>query len=329
MQFLISTTTTDVLVSDLGVFIPHPTVDRDLATEFSLDDLSESDDLTWYITNEVLVLKIDSAEYGIYTVDPALYNPNILLQQNIALESNESLITESELSAGFATTTVYSGTFPIAVTSTSSGTNIVTSNDSKFQDWGLAPGDVVYLSGTGPSDGYNSIQSIIDQNNLITANNLFNSSGMGMLWVFHPPGASRVGVDNRFFTTVTGATVQEVIESIDLQITGGGISAETHKSLRQLIHLANGGPFEGFATGAYKETLPSGSPFPTTIVWWESSAKLKKIVEKQISYSLGKAKPTPITYIVYSTDGVTPIVTVTDNVVYNGPFEISRTRSVA
>lgn len=109
---------------------------------------------------------------------------------------------------------------------------------------------------------------------------------------------------------------------------GGGISANDHKTLRQLIHLAEeGGPFEGFASGAYQETLPSADPFPTSVIWWESSAKLKKIVEETITYNGNKTIATD-QWKVYDTDGTTVLATVTDTISYSGVFETSRTRTI-
>lgn len=110
--------------------------------------------------------------------------------------------------------------------------------------------------------------------------------------------------------------------------TGSGISANDHKALRQLIHLAEeGGPFEGFASGAYQETLPSSSPFPTSIIWWTSSAKTAKIVEETITYNLNKTIATD-QWKVYDTDGVTVLATVTDTISYSGIFETHRTRTI-
>lgn len=110
--------------------------------------------------------------------------------------------------------------------------------------------------------------------------------------------------------------------------SGTGLSEEQHKSLRQLIHLADGdGPMEGFTSGAFKETLPTADPFPTSIIWWESSSKLNKIVEKTITYT--GAFPTTIEWKAYDTDGTTVLVTVTDSINYSGPFETDRTRTVA
>lgn len=111
--------------------------------------------------------------------------------------------------------------------------------------------------------------------------------------------------------------------------SGTGLSEAQHRALRQLIHFINDGPAEGFASGAYRETLPAASAFPTSIIWWESSSKLKKIVEKTITRSgIGATAiaPTPIVWRIYDTDGTTVLVTVTDSITYSGVFETSRTR---
>ena len=110
-----------------------------------------------------------------------------------------------------------------------------------------------------------------------------------------------------------------------------GVTEAAHKILRQLIHFIDDGPAEGFTSGAYKETLPSADPFPTSVIWWESSSKLKKIVEKTITRSGGGATvvtPTPIVWKVYDTDGSTVLATVSDAISYSAVFETSRTRTI-
>lgn len=109
--------------------------------------------------------------------------------------------------------------------------------------------------------------------------------------------------------------------------SGGGISQEQHKTLRQLIHFIEDGPAEGFASGAYRETLPAANPFPTSVTWWESSSKLKKIVERLITWT--GANPTTDQWKIYDTDGTTVLWVVTDTISYTGPFETSRTRAIA
>ena len=109
---------------------------------------------------------------------------------------------------------------------------------------------------------------------------------------------------------------------------GSGVTPTQHAALRQLIHLADGGgPFETFASGAYRERLPSGSLFPTSFIWWESSSKIKKIVERTITWT--GILVTTDQWKVYDTDGVTVLATVTDTISYSGLFETSRTRTIA
>lgn len=105
------------------------------------------------------------------------------------------------------------------------------------------------------------------------------------------------------------------------------LSLDNHKSARQLIHFIGQGPAEGFASGAYRENLPLADPFPTAIVWWESSEKLKKIVEKLITYN-GNKTPQITQWKMYDIDGSTVVSTVTDTHTYSGIIETTRTRSI-
>lgn len=106
----------------------------------------------------------------------------------------------------------------------------------------------------------------------------------------------------------------------------GSLTPTQHQILRQLIHFINDGPAGGFASGAYKETTPTG-PFPTSEIWWESSAKLKKIVSLDTTWT--GVKITQEVWKVYDTDGVTVLQTITDAISYSGVFESSRTRTIA
>jgi hypothetical protein len=103
---------------------------------------------------------------------------------------------------------------------------------------------------------------------------------------------------------------------------------DRHPVLRELIHLAAaGGPMEGWASGAFRETLPLGDPFPTSIIWYEDATKTKKIVAKLLVLAPNKL-PTSIIWSVYASDGTTVIATVTDAITYTTVFEVSRTRTV-
>jgi hypothetical protein len=104
-----------------------------------------------------------------------------------------------------------------------------------------------------------------------------------------------------------------------------GISRQQHKALRQLIHFIDNGPAEGFASGAYRET--TGTTFPTAVIWYDSAGPGKrKIVEKTIAWT--GPFPTTITWKIYDSSEVL-LATVTDAIAYSGPFETSRTRTIA
>lgn len=112
-------------------------------------------------------------------------------------------------------------------------------------------------------------------------------------------------------------------------VAGGGGPSAPHETLRQLIHLADGGgPFEGFVTGAYEEYTPSADPFPTSAIWWTDSGKTSKIVEQTVTYNGNKTINTS-EWKVYDTDGTTVLATVTDAFAYSGIFELNRTRAIA
>jgi hypothetical protein len=102
-----------------------------------------------------------------------------------------------------------------------------------------------------------------------------------------------------------------------------------HRTLRQLIHFIDEqGPAFGFASGAFREILPAANPFPTSETWWESAAKLKKIVQETITYNANKTIATD-KWEMFDTDGVTVIETVTDTMTYSTVFETNRTRVIA
>lgn len=100
----------------------------------------------------------------------------------------------------------------------------------------------------------------------------------------------------------------------------------THRTLRHLIHFIEEGPAEGFTSGAYREQLPSGGIFPTSVTWWESSSKLKKIVERLITWAGVNA--TQDKWKIYDTDGSTVLWTITDAISYSGIVETTRTRTI-
>ena len=147
-------------------------------------------------------------------------------------------------------------------------------------------------------------------------------------------------VEDVFFLDVTGDPSEEgqvrrtsgdlkvyIGGTVYSLISGSGLTADAHKVIRQLIHFIEEGPAEGFTSGAYKETLPSASLFPTSVIWWESSSKLKKIVERTLTWT--GVNLTTDQWKVYDTDGSTVLATITDAISYSGIFETTRTRTIA
>lgn len=134
---------------------------------------------------------------------------------------------------------------------------------------------------------------------------------------------SRDGLGNMLFRDAVDGTERTLS---DLLAGSGGLTESGHRILRQLIHFIDDGPAGGFTSNAYKETLPAG-PFPASIVWWESASKLKKIVERLLTWS--GANLTTDQWKMYDTDGSTVLVTVTDAISYSsGVFESTRTRTI-
>lgn len=124
-----------------------------------------------------------------------------------------------------------------------------------------------------------------------------------------------------------GAGTVSFVARVDSALPDG-ITEAAHKELRDLIHFLDNGPGDGWASGAYLETLPSGSPFPTSETWWTSAAKTKRIVDLTINRNANKT-PASEVWRLYASDGATVLRTLTDTISYSGLFETSRVRTCA
>lgn len=140
-----------------------------------------------------------------------------------------------------------------------------------------------------------------------------------------PDTAPASGPGGLRFDDATGAyQMQDDAGTFDPR-SGSGLSAAQHQALRQLIHFVDNGPANGFASGAYRETV--GTLTPSSVTWYDDATKVKKLVEKTLTYS--GIFPTVIEWKMYDTDGVSVLATVTDAIAYSGAYETSRTRTIA
>lgn len=225
------------------------------------------------------------------------------------------------------------------VVSTTSGTNVVVVNlpaDGEGilsgRDHPVEAGDFVVITGTsgGLGDGRFSIGAVLSDTSFSVLGGIGTSTG-GSIAFHYRAGAELIGLDPTGLTNVTSRSVQGAIEELDAVAgtgTGTGMSLAEHRALRQLIHLADeGGPFEGFPTGVFQETLPSATPFPTSVIWWTSSGKTAKILEETITYNSNSTVATD-NWKVYDVDGVTLMAQITDVITYSGVFELSRVRTI-
>lgn len=221
--------------------------------------------------------------------------------------------------------------------STTSGTKVVVINlpaDGEGilygRDHPAQTDDFVVITGTsgGLGDGTYTINVVLSDTSFSVLETIATSTG-GSVDFHYKSGATRIGLDPNGLTVVTSNNVQDAIEELDAAIGGTpAITEDEHKTLRQLIHLADdGGPYEGFTSGVYQETLPSATPFPTSVIWWTSVAKTAKIVEETVTYNPNNTVATD-NWKVYHTDGVTLLAEITDAIVYSGVFELNRTRTI-
>ena len=235
------------------------------------------------------------------------------------------IVDAEELSADGSTNYTTGAT---VVSTTSSTKKVVFSSIDLIydKDERAEVNDILILTGTsggGAADGTYTIASVDDQTSVTVVETIADSTG-GTADFRHPAGATKVGVDPTNITASTQNDLQGVLEDLDGAIGAGGITEAQHKALRALIHFIDNGPADGFTSGAYREM--TGTVFPTAVIWWESSSKLKKIVEKTITWT--GINPTTIVWKMYDTDGSTVLATVSDAISYSGVFETNRTRTI-
>lgn len=174
-----------------------------------------------------------------------------------------------------------------------------------------------------------------------TANDiLYRRNNANSYWT--PVSSSVQGSDpaaSYVLITLTGSlpNSRKLTGSVGITVTDGGAggnlvisqnetyNSASHAAIRQLIHLAEGGPFEGF-NGAICDTGPI--PFPTASIWYTDGTKTKKVVEELGTYNANMVF-SQVQWKVYAPDGTTILATATDTITYtSNVFESSRTRVI-
>lgn len=209
----------------------------------------------------------------------------------------------------------------IGIVSVTAGTKtVVVSGGLIFNDEPVEPGDLLTVAGNAAAGNY-TVASIVSDT-VFTVEEVIADATGGNATFRHPPGATKVGVDPTNLAFSDSNRLQSVIEDLDEGLSTG------HRTLRHLIHFIDSGPADGFISGAYEEVLPAGDPFPTIETWWESSSKLKKIVELITTWNPNRTINTE-QWRMYDVDGSTVVATVTDTYAYSGVFMTSRTRAIS
>ncbi len=109
------------------------------------------------------------------------------------------------------------------LTSTAASTKIVTINSSGYLDRldlvddSVEINDRVYIS-NGTIDGYFTISSVLDFERFTVYETILNSTG-GIIKYIHPPGASKVGLDNSRIDFTNAVDVQKALEDLNQYVT--------------------------------------------------------------------------------------------------------------
>jgi hypothetical protein len=306
MSFLVSTTSADVLVSDLGLRLVHPTVDRDLALEFTAEEIAGSVSLTDLIRDGDLTLKLGTVNFGVSEVDGDYYSPFSLLEQKLNLnELSDEIVTSVELASYSQSTHIYDGVFPIGVSSTTAATRVIICNGASFEAWGASAGDVVVITG-GAAAGSYTIESVDSQKNLVVVEPIVTTIGTGTITIYNPTGAKLVGVDSSALFFTSASNLQSVIEDLDAAIGGNNVG-DIHEGLDTLAH--------NLCEDSYQTIEYSGKNVATITVFTDFSL-VTRIRRQEFTY-LGDGKILTETSIQYDESGI-ELYRVTDTYSYTG-----------
>jgi len=165
------------------------------------------------------------------------------------------------------------------------------------------------------------VGSAVDQINRALLN---VTSGSSTIFQFN---GITLGISGVINTVNISASSETVVASYSGSTATYYFSESLKETTRKLIILANGGPFEGYATGAFRVIGYENKVFPTESIWYTDSSMNSKIVSEKVIYNSRKLISSK-EYRAYATDGTTVLSTIIDNIYYNGIFESSRSRNI-
>lgn len=285
MALRVSTVDSDVFISDLGIWILHPTNDRDLTAEFDSYELKNSADLTAAIQAGDLLV-----DDGQFLIDGSDYDPAEVVNQDLNLKLDSRFVSHGELSAGKQDTTIYDGVFPVTVSSTATSTRNVYVPTARWGTWSISAGDIVVISGSDAAGVY-IVESVTDSQNFIVVESIVDSTG-GTCTVYHPPASTIIGVDSTSLDYSDGNTLQEVLEDLNTVSGVAGLTVSGHRELDQLVH--------SIAEDSHEEITYSGI-WPIALITYTNSSKTTKIREEQ--YTWGGFQISSMVTIQYDSNG--------------------------
>ena len=135
--------------------------------------------------------------------------------------------------------------------------------------------------------------------------------------------------------------------AVRVDLTGSGVSGSVSPvsggdkvtytipgiDIRQVLFLAEYGPFEGFSTDSMFHSISRGTTSLTNhlvsqSIWYTDISKSAKIFETEYTNRNTAQQAQKIVYKVYEQDGFTVKTTVTDIITYSGIYETTRIRTV-
>lgn len=145
------------------------------------------------------------------------------------------IITNDELGAGDQDTSVAASELPYSISSVDSSTKTITVSSGNFNNVRPEKGDAVVITNSDAAGTYTLDTQVSETE--ITVQESIPDASSGDLQIYHPPGATRVGVNQNNFSNLSGSTLQQVLESADSQVAN---SIDSPTAVGQVLYTVDG-----------------------------------------------------------------------------------------